>query len=219
MTTFSSKPCTAFDGHRIITSGPLVEVALAVKAAVEQDPTPRSVLTFDDGSGAVVDLDLRGSTGEVVLRLKERSEETASPATARDQSRAGASGEAPRGRGRPKLGVVAHEVTLLPRHWEWLSAQPGGASAALRRLVDEARRSDGGRSRVRAARETSYRFMSAMAGDMPGFEEAARALFAGDRQRFEREIAAWPVDVRRYALKLAAGATASPAGDGDGQSA
>ena len=96
---------------------------------------------------------------------------------------------------------------------------PSDGSAALRRLVDEARRSDGGRGRVRAAREASYRFMSAMAGDLPGFEEAARALFAGDRQRFEQEIAAWPADVRAYTLALAAGATALPTAAEGGQSA
>ncbi len=75
----------------------------------------------------------------------------------------------PRGRGRPKLGVVAREVTLLPRHWDWLNAQPGGASVALRKLVEQARRANGDADRARAAREAAYHFMSAMAGDLPAF--------------------------------------------------
>lgn len=110
----------------------------------------------------------------------------------------------PRGRGRPKLGVVAREVTLLPRHWDWLAAQPGGASQMLRRLVDEARRGDGGQLRKREAQEATYRFMSAMAGDLPGFEEAVRSLFAGDAAGFEAHMTTWPQDVADYARQLAA---------------
>jgi uncharacterized protein len=106
-----------------------------------------------------------------------------------------------RGPGRPKLGVVAREVTLLPRHWDWLNAQPGGASVALRKLVEDARKNPEARQRQR--RDALYRFTSAMAGDAPGFEEAARALFAGDRLRFEANTAAWPTDVRSHALSLA----------------
>ena len=109
----------------------------------------------------------------------------------------------PRGRGRPRLGVVAREVTLLPRHWDWLGLQPGGASVALRRLVEEARRASGDRDRVRAAQDAAYCFISAIAGNLPGFEEAARALFAYDRRRFADLIAGWPEDVRDYAIQLA----------------
>ena len=109
----------------------------------------------------------------------------------------------PRGRGRPKLGVVAREVTLLPRHWEWLGAQPGGASVALRKLVDAARRANGDPDRSRAARDAAYHFMSAMAGNLPGFEEASRALFADDRRRFAALIAGWPGDIRDHIVKLA----------------
>jgi hypothetical protein len=101
------------------------------------------------------------------------------------------------------LGVVAREVTLLPRHWDWLAVQPGGASVALRKLVDEARRSSGDRDRTRAAQEATYRFISAIAGNLPGFEEACRALFAHDRRRFGDLIAGWPEDVRDYAIQLA----------------
>lgn len=118
-----------------------------------------------------------------------------------EASGASKSGE-PRGRGRPKLGVVAREVTLLPRHWEWLSAQPGGASVALRKLVDEARRANSDRDRSRAARDATYHFMSGMAGDLANFEEAARALFANDRQRLAALIAGWPDDIRDHIVKL-----------------
>ncbi|MFT4268468.1 MAG: DUF2239 family protein, partial [Xenophilus sp.] len=111
--------------------------------------------------------------------------------------------------GRPRLGVVAREVTLLPRHWDWLSRQPGGASVALRRLIDEARHSYAERDALRAAREAAYRFMTVMAGDLPGFEEAARALFAGERERFLARIEGWPGDVAAYAQKLAAPGWAS----------
>lgn len=217
MPEFLSKPCTAFVGNRMLSAGPLIEVALAAKAVIESAANG-PVLTFDDATGTVVDLDLRGSKADIIARLSEQ----AMQAPARPKAwRAEPPGEerdapgAPRGRGRPKLGVVAREVTLLPRHWEWLSAQRGGASATLRRLVDQARRSDGGQTRIRATHEAAYRFMAAMAGDLPGFEEAARALFAGNRERLERHMAGWPADLRDYALKLASGA-AMNAGRVDG---
>jgi hypothetical protein len=111
----------------------------------------------------------------------------------------------PRGRGRPKLGVIGREVTLLPRQWEWLATQPGGASVVLRKLVDEAKRNNGGVHKRRAAQEAAYHFMSAMAGDMPGFEEATRALFANDRPRFEQQVSMWPEHVRAYAQRLGFG--------------
>lgn len=172
---------TAFDGDAILARGRLAEVALAVARRLSERPEAM-LLTFDDASGRVVDLDLRGTPAEIVARLDSGG---------------------PRGRGRPKLGVVAREVTLLPRHWEWLSAQPGGASQALRRLIDEARRGDRGETQGRIAREAAYRFMGAMAGDRPGFEEATRALFANDEIGFFRQAASWPADIRTYAQELA----------------
>jgi hypothetical protein len=111
--------------------------------------------------------------------------------------------EGPRGPGRPRLGVVAREVTLLPRHWDWLSGQPGGASVALRKLVEEARRANAGKDRVRRSQEAAYRFMSAIAGNLPGFEEAARALFARDPERFADCIRGWPADVQQHLARLA----------------
>ena len=203
MTDFLSRPCTAFAGGSRIARGPLIDVALAVKAAGAEG-VAEPILTFDDATGAVVDLDLRGGTAEIVERLAARAKQE--PAAPKPRGRAG--DEAARSRGRPKLGVVAREVTLLPRHWEWLAAQPGGASQALRRLVDEARRADGGQNRRRVAQEAAYRFMSAMAGNLPGFEEASRALFAGDAAGFDRNSSHWPRDVAEYARLLAADALA-----------
>lgn len=171
---------TVFDGNSILARGRLAEVALAVQQHLIERPDA-ALLTFDDATGRVVDLDLRGTSAEIVARL----------------------GDEPRGRGRPKLGVVAREVTLLPRHWEWLSAQPGGASQALRRLIDEARRGDRGETQGRIAREAAYRFMSALAGNLPGFEEATRALFANDEIGFFRQAAGWPADIRTYTQELA----------------
>jgi hypothetical protein len=184
---------TAFAGDSRIITGALPEVALAVKRMAD-DPAAPAVI-FDDSTGRTVDLDLRGSDDEIVARLSR-------PATA-DAAAEGPA--ARRGRGRPKLGVVAREVTLLPRHWEWLSTQPGGASVALRKLVEEARRTRGDQDRRRMARDAAYHFMSAMGGDLPGFEEASRALFAGDR-RFADLILSWPRDIREHAIRLASGA-------------
>jgi hypothetical protein len=184
--------CTAFKGARCIASGELAEVAVKAKAAVDKG---EQVLIFDDTTSESIELDFRGSSEDVVRRL------------ARPDSReATAVSDAARGPGRPKLGVVAREVTLLPRHGGWLNAQPGGASVALRKLVEEARRANEGKDRVRRSQEAAYRFMSVMAGNRPGFEEATRALFARHRERFERLIEPWPRDVRNHARKLAAAA-------------
>jgi len=182
---------TAFAGLQWLASGSLAEVAIAVlKASKSRAAEP--ILIFDDANGRTVDLDLRGTAQDVVARLPQPAPDSALPAAAE-----------PRGRGRPRLGVVAREVTLLPRHWEWLGTQPGGASVALRKLVEEARRSSGERDRSRAARDAAYHFMSTMAGNLPGFEEAARALFADDRRRFAGLIAGWPADIRDHIVSLA----------------
>jgi len=184
--------CTAFEGPRCIGSGALVKVALAVKKVVDRGPRG-PVLVFDDVTSLQVELDLRGTGEEVARRLAARA---AAEAPASEP-------EGPRGPGRPRLGVVAREVTLLPRHWEWLNGQPGGASVTLRKLVEEARKGSAGKDRLRQAQEAAYRFMSVMAGDRPGFEEATRALFAGKAQRFRQLVKTWPADVRAHARKLA----------------
>jgi hypothetical protein len=189
--------CTAFAGHRRLATGDLVAVALVAKGALDRGERA-VILAFDDETARPVELDLRGSAGEVKARHAARRDQPFA-----SLPHAAEPADEPRGPGRPKLGVVAREVTLLPRHWEWLSAQPGGASVALRKLVEEARRAAGGRDRVRRAQEVAYRFMTALAGDLPGYEEATRALFAGTRERFEELLAAWPVDVAVYARGLA----------------
>jgi len=184
----------AFEGDRCIASGDLRDVASAAKAALDRRKEA-SVLVFDGKTSGPVDIDFRGSIGEVLARLPEVAD---APAATDDTAR-----PAPRGPGRPKLGVVAREVTLLPRHWEWLARQSGGASVALRKLIDEARRTGEGRDRVREGQEAAYRFVSAMAGNNANYEDAIRALFAGAAARFEDLTAEWPADVRSHALKLA----------------
>jgi hypothetical protein len=182
METRDHPRCTAFAGARLIASGTLVEVARSSIASIEP------VLIFDDMTGEMIELDLRGTPDEVLARLAPE---------------ASTSEELPRGPGRPKLGVVAREVTLLPRHWDWLNGQPGGASVALRKLVEEASRAKVGLDRARRARDAAYRFLTAMAGDLPGFEEAIRALFAGDSEAFRSRARAWPADIRDHACRMA----------------
>jgi hypothetical protein len=176
--------CTAFAGRRRIASGELAKVALAAKRAANEG----AVLIFDDQTGEVIEVDFRGTAEDVLARLSGRVSDGQA---------------APRAPGRPRLGVVAREVTLLPRHWEWLSGQPGGASVALRKLVEEAARANAGRDRARRAQEAAYRFMRVMAGDLPGFEEATRALFAGEAGRFEELTVPWPIDIRDHAWRMA----------------
>lgn len=177
-------PHVAFEGERRLAAGSKLEVAAAAQARLADDPS--AALLIFDPEGRQVDFDLRGGPWDLARRLGEDAP------------------EAPRGRGRPKLGVTAREVTLLPRHWEWLAAQPGGASVALRKLVEAARRETEGPTRRRTAREAVYRFAQAMAGDRPGFEDAMRALFAGDAAGFAERIAAWPTDVVEHLRILAA---------------
>lgn len=184
--------CTAFAGPKRISSGQTVEVALAVKAAVAGGET-RPILIFDNATSRPVEFDLRGTDHDVAARLAP-SEPAGEPETAG------------RGPGRPKLGVVSREVTLLPRHWEWLNAQPGGASVAIRKLVEAARKASVGEDLLRQAREAADRFMLAMAGNEAGYEDAARALYAGDADKFASITATWPADVRDHAQMLAKGA-------------
>jgi uncharacterized protein len=204
--TMDSSPAasfTAFAGMRRVAAGTLEEVARAAKDAFEQD-RDISVLVFDDATSEQVDLDFSVGAEQAVERFA-RAARALTGVAADDEPAVGT----PRGPGRPRLGVVAREVTLLPRHWEWLGGQPGGASVALRKLVEQARKANEGRDRERLAQEAAYRFMSALAGNLAGFEEAIRALFAANRTRFDELVAAWPSDVGDYARKLSAGAFAS----------
>jgi hypothetical protein len=177
---------TAFERNEQLVSGSRAKVIGEIRARLSKQPQA-TIFIFDDATGAQVDFDLR----------ETEEHRISAPSLSKEE---------PRAPGRPKLGVVAREITLLPRHWDWLATQPGGASVTLRKLVDEARRANAGSDKIRESQERTYRFMSAMAGNFPGFEEACRALFGKDRSRFEALTAKWPRDVRAYACTLADGA-------------
>lgn len=181
---------TAFGGLSRIGSGGIEDVALSARAWVAAG-IDRPVLVFEDRSGEPIDLDLRGEAAEVLARLASH------PILAPEA-------EPPRaGPGRPRLGVVSREVSLLPRHWAWLAQQPRSASATLRSLVEARMKAGADGDRAREAQAAAYRFMSAMAGDLPGFEEASRALFAGDAEQLDRMMAQWPEDIRAHVGDLA----------------
>ncbi|WP_293400840.1 DUF2239 family protein [Phenylobacterium sp.] len=179
---------TAFVGSTRLADGDLEAVALAAHAA--QDRQAEMPIVFEDASGNVVDLDLRGDALDVARRLRPAPNDA----------------EPPRGRGRPKLGVTAREITLLPKHWAWLQEQPGGASAALRRLVEQAQHDNADKDRARKAQTATYKVMYALAGHLPGYEDALRALYAGESSRFDALVERWPADVAHYVHELAAGA-------------
>ena len=196
---------TAFSGTRRLGSGPLHDVAIKAKDALAVDPKA-AILIFNDRTSELTEVDLRGTRNDVRKRLAvSHPVPPAVPAAAPSEP----AEEAPRGPGRPKLGVIAREVTLLPRHWDWLATQRGGASVTLRRLVDEARRANEGKDRVRKGQEACYRFMSAMGGNLPGFEEATRALFAGDAEKLHGLLRAWPTDIADHVKVLAQAAMPS----------
>ena len=197
--------CTAFVGGERVAHGERPVVARECKALIDAGEG-RIVLIYDDATGERVEIDFRGSSEDVLRRLVGDGGSDGSPAGGSEEPAAPGKEAGPRGPGRPRLGVVGREVTLLPRHWEWLNAQPGGASVALRKLVEQARRANAGKDRERRAQEAAFRFMSAMVGDEVGFEEAARALFAADKERFEEHSESWPTDLRDYARALAADA-------------
>ncbi len=188
-----------FEGSSLQHAGDLLGTAMRLRELANTSPAQQR-LVFEVASGRQVDVDLSGTRSELKARYQAADIE---PAEVDVPTKAG--------RGRPRLGVVGREVTLLPRHWAWLEAQRGGASAALRRLIDQARRDSAAHDRIREAQDRGHRFMSAMAGDLPGYEEAMRALFAADRARFMQETERWPKDVRYYARALAADAFADDA--------
>jgi uncharacterized protein len=186
-TSANDLACTAFDRDSRIAFGSYVRVALAVKEHAAANPGA-SVLIFDNATGEQIDFDLRGSDEDISARIVTRFQ----PAQ-----------EDRRAPGRPKMGVVAREITLLPRHWEWLAEQPGGASVELRKLVEEARRAPPTeKARLQKLHQRTYRFMSAIAGNLPNFEEASRSLFANDRARLGELIADWPADIRDHIVRL-----------------
>ena len=179
----STDSFTAFLGERRIAHGRLLDIVRATHALRDQ-----TVVVFDDATGGRVEPDLRGGLDEALARATPDPVPQSKPM-----------------RGRPKLGVTAREVTLLPRHWDWLATQPGGASAALRRLVDEARRTTGDAKTARQAQEAAYRVMTVLAGDLPNYEEATRALFAGDATRLSTLTIKWPQDIKDYVAGFTSG--------------
>jgi hypothetical protein len=195
----SLRSYTAFIGTTRIASGDLRSVASKAKVAWNPEGSAH-LLIFDDTTSRVAEVDLRGTLEDVLDRIANEAaieSQSSEPATGADDTRRP---------GRPKLGVVAREVTLLPRHWEWLASQPGGASVALRKLVEQARVANQAKDRRRRAQEVTYRFLSTMAGNEPHFEEALRALFAGNKEPFEKIVDSWPIDIGEHAKKLADGA-------------
>ncbi len=178
---------SAFEGDALISSGALAKVVTEVKSRMGKAAHTQALI-FSDESGHALDFDFHGTAKDVARRLESFVEliTIANP-----------------GPGRPRLGVVSREVSLLPRQWEWLATQPGGASACLRKLVDAARKKEGSEPTLKQIQERTYRFMSVAAGNRSGYEDALRALYRKDGKRFQTAIAAWPHDVRAYALKLA----------------
>jgi hypothetical protein len=179
------KTYTAFVGTNLLASGALDEVLAALKSRFDDD-AGTLFLIFDDQTGRQVDFDLRGTLADIRARYRPAPERF--------------------GPGRPKLGVIAREVSLLPRHWEWLEQQPNGASGAIRRLVDDARKRNPGEQEARLAIEAAGGFLSAMAGNLPGYEEASRALYAHNKERFHELTREWPRDIRLHAQQLVRGA-------------
>lgn len=187
----------AFDQQRLLASGSEPELRNQINSYIKQHDTS-NILCFNQATGRQVDMDFRAGDSAVGVELD-------SPVAGDEASE---SEPAKKPRGRPKLGVIGREVTLLPRHWQWLDKQRGGASAALRRLVDEARKGTIAEERIRESQDSANRFMYAMAGNLQGFEEAVRALYARDSLRFEAETADWPLDIRRCARQYAESALA-----------
>lgn len=176
---------TAFLGQQRLVTAPLTEMLSQVKPVLDDLGGSRNqpLIIFNDQTGKTVDFDWRGTLEDVLAR------EAPAPKT---------------GPGRPRLGVVSREISLLPRHWDWLESHPNGASAALRRLIDEARKADPAGERRRMAVLPTDRFLTVMGGDLPGAEEASRALYNGDGAAFRKIVQAWPQDIRHHALHLSA---------------
>ncbi len=177
---------TVFAGMRRIGAGTVTDVARGAKAYLDGGG-PETVLILDDETGGQVELDFQGTLEEVLERLAN------DPDFAPPRPRVG----------RPRLGVISREVSLLPRHWEWLSQQRGGVSGALRKLVEEASRSRFESEQASRARDATAKFMWCIAGNLPDFEEATRALYANDYKRLQSLIQSWPSDVRGHVERLA----------------
>lgn len=191
---------TAFSGFRRVAHGTLEEVGQMAKRSFDEQPEAQ-ILIFSDETGRQVDIDLTETVEAISVQTARRS--------------AGSGGAAPRGRGRPRLGVECSELCLLPRHWDWLAAQPRSASATIRRLIDAARKDGSPHDRLRSRIVAADKFLWALAGDLPNYEETSRALYAEDFGTVRSLAADWPDDVREHAFALleAGGAAAADAAD------
>lgn len=187
METFSY---TAFLNGNLLAQGNLEDVVLKIKKQMGKADHSEALL-FNDSTGKVIDFNYQGSKEDVEKRLEVYKTPT--------------SVSTPTGPGRPKLGVVSREVSLLPRHWEWLAAQPGGASATLRLLIEEARKKTESSVSIKQLQERTYQVMFTLAGDLEGYEESVRALYKKDRKSFLEHQNTWPSDVKKYILKVAQG--------------
>ncbi|MBZ0266003.1 DUF2239 family protein [bacterium] len=180
---------TAFLHNKIIASGKIDEVVSVARQKINQGENAR-IAIFDDETAYVIDIDFRGSEADVLGRLNDHPMLQQKPES-----------QTKRSPGRPKLGVVPREVGLLPRHWEWLSSQRGGASAALRKLVDEARQRGQAKELIRKTEEAAHRFMWDMASNSPDFEEASRAFYAHNFDTFQDYMKNWDDDIVEYIMK------------------
>ncbi|WP_444930084.1 DUF2239 family protein [Microbulbifer sp. SSSA002] len=168
----------AINQQQIIARGTLETVIRQVKE-MNTDPEP---IVFEAESCKRIELDWHSDTQVLLAELAAN--------TAARKSK----------RGRPKLGVTSGEVTLLPRHWEWLRQQPGGASVTLRKLVEQAQKQLSPEERISGKQQALDKFMLLVAGDTPGFEEASRALYRNSLISFEKAIHSWPDDLKKLVL-------------------
>lgn len=180
---------TAFEEFKIVSQGTLDDVAISVKHRLKEQGSS-NILIFSDSTGRQIDLDLSGTDKQVLDRLKVFT-------TSSVQTQSGA--------GRPKLGVLPREISLLPSHWEWLLNQEGGSSAVIRNLIDEKMKTQL-IHKNKIAQERTYKFLSAHAGNLPSFEDAVRFLYRKDKKKFMDQISGWPKDVLKYTLSLSSDA-------------
>lgn len=99
----------AFSSGVCIARGSLPMVAVEVKRATDAG-APRAIQVFDAETSEPLDLDLSGTIDDVERRHQVDN------ASMHGQQPDDAGRPRP-ARGRPRLGVVSREVTLLPRHW------------------------------------------------------------------------------------------------------
>lgn len=179
---------TAFDNTSIIAHGSLRDVILKTKKILGKSENS-SFLIFSDSTGKTIDFNFQGTEKEILKRLEifvsnsDEKIELARP-------------------GRPKLGVISREISLLPRHWEWLATQSSGASSSIRNLIEDAIKKSTSKVSLKQQQEKVYRVMTTLAGDLDGYEEAIRSLYKRDRESFIKFTKGWSKDLRSYLEKL-----------------